>query len=435
MKFYTTKDLLILLISLFIFQSCKKEGSIGLENQINESGLSGEFIDTSTIQIFTVKDDTLVSSNYVRNQVGEFVDPVFGTTNASVAFHATLSKNNVDFGTNPTLDSIILVMGYIGESSQRFYGDTNSVINLTVNQLDETISNDSVYYSNKNFLTKATSIGSINYRPNPTDSILLQNIRDNKPDTVIKVYQHVRIKLNDVFGQEILSKSGQADLSENSSFLNAYKGFYLKATKVSGAGGIMSFDLTNSNRSYIVLYYKNSTDTTNFIFNINSVAANINKYDHSYTGTVVQSQLNDSTLGDNTFYIQSLGGLRAKIKFPHLEKLIDSGLIAVNKAILIIPIETGSSDLFSPIGTLALKARRTDNTEFLISTASYNASKKQYSIELTKTVQQLIQNKLTFKELYIDDQSKQIRSNRSILNGPQNPIKPMKLEISYSKLY
>ena len=38
MKWKTSKDLLIILISLFILQSFKKEGSIGLEDQLNESG-------------------------------------------------------------------------------------------------------------------------------------------------------------------------------------------------------------------------------------------------------------------------------------------------------------------------------------------------------------------------------------------------------------
>ena len=81
-------------------------------------------------------------------------------------------------------------------------------------------------------------------------------------------------------------------------------------------GGVMSFDLTNTNRSYIVLHYKNSTDTTTFVFNINSVAANINRYEHDYTGTDVASQLVDSTLGQTKTFIQSLGGLRAKVQFP-----------------------------------------------------------------------------------------------------------------------
>jgi hypothetical protein len=435
MKLNTTKDLLIILISLFILQSCKKEGSIGLEDQLNETGIGVGKHDTSSIVVWTVKDDTLVSSNYVRNQLGELIDPVFGETRATIAFHATLSKNNVSFGTNPTLDSIVMVMGYIGDATQRFYGDTNSVFSISVAQLDETISNDSIYYSNKKYKTKAGVVGSIRYRPNPKDSIIIQNIIDGKKDTVMKVYPQIRIKLDDNFGKELLAKSGQVDLSDNTAFLNAYKGFYLTAKNLSGNGGVMSFDLTNANRSYVILYYKNTTDTSNFIFNINSVAANVNHYEHDYSNTKVQYQFADSVQGQQNVYAQSLAGTRVRIRFPNLELRKDSNKIAINKAELIIPIETGSDSKFAPISTLSLKARRKgSNTEYLISSGVYNATKKQYTIEMTKTVQQFILNKLDFQALYLEDASKQIRANRSVLNGPKHPSKPIRLAISYSKL-
>ncbi len=434
MKLNIRKDLLIFLISLFILQACKKEGDIGLEQQIDEEGLSGALIDTSTIRTFSVKDDSLISSRYVRNQLGEFQDPLFGNTKASIAFQAVLSQNNVNFGTNPVLDSIVLVMGYIVDNTARYYGDTNSVMEINVQQLDEDITEDSVYYSNRVFRTKSEIIGTVNYRPNPTDSITVQNIRDGRPDTVAKLPPHLRIRLKDSFGQELLSKSGSIDLSENTVFLNTYKGFNITAKRLSGEGGIMSFDLTNSNRSYIVLYYKNSTDTTNFIFNINSVAANINRYEHNYAGTEVFTQLGDSTLGQTKTFIQSLAGLRGKLSFPNIKRLTDSGMVAVNKAELIVKPYMGTESPYAPIAQLSLKARRVDNTEFIIQTATYNASKKEYRLVITNYIQQYVAGKLDVKELYLEDASKQIRPNRLVLSG-QNSADPIQLRVFYTKLY
>ena len=204
------------------------------------------------------------------------------------------------------------------------------------------------------------------------------NIIDGKKDTVMKVYPQIRIKLTDDFGKELLAKSGLVDLSDNTAFLNAYKGFYLTAKNLSGNGGVMSFDLTNANRSYIILYYKNSTDTSNFIFNINSVAANVNRYEHDYSNTKVQYQFTDTVQGQQNAYAQSLAGTRVRIRFPDLELRKDSNKIAINKAELIIPIETGSDSKFAPISTLSLKARRKgSSTEYLISSGVYDASKKQ----------------------------------------------------------
>ena len=183
------------------------------------------------------------------------------------------------------------------------------------------------------------------------------------------------------------------------------------------------------------MYYKNSTDTSNFIFNINSVAANVNRYEHDYSNTKVQYQFTDTVQGQQNAYAQSLAGTRVRIRFPDLELRKDSNKIAINKAELIIPIETGSDSKFAPISTLSLKARRKgSSTEYLISSGVYDASKKQYTIEMTKTVQQFILNKLDFQALYLEDASKQIKANRSILNGPKHPSRPIRLAISYSKL-
>lgn len=434
MRLNIRKDLLIFLISLFILQGCKKEGEIGLEQQIDEEGLLGTLVDTSTIQTITVKDDSLISSRYIRNQLGEFKDPLFGNTNASIAFQAVLSQNNVNFGNNLVLDSIVLVLGYIGDKSQRFYGDSSSKYDIKVYQLDESITEDSIYYSNRVFKTKASTVGSTTYQVNPNDSLVIQNIRDGKADTIQKVAPQLRVRLSDAFGQELLSKSGALELTENSVFLNTYKGFYITSTRVSGDGGIMSFDLTNANRSFIILYYKNSTDTTNFVFNINSVAANINRYEHDYTGTEIANHFTDSALGQTKTFVQSLGGLRAKVRIPNIKRLTDSGQVAINKAELIVKPFAGTESPYTPIVNLALKARRPDNTEFVVQTSSYNSNTKEYKLVVTNFIQQYISGKLEIKELYLEDNSKQIRANRLVLSG-QNSADPIKLRIFYTKLY
>ncbi len=434
MKFNKVKDLLIVLIGLFILQSCKKEGDIGLEQQIDEQGLYGKLIDTCSIKMFSIKDDSVISSNYVRNQLGDFHDPIFGRTKASIAFQATLSKNNVDFGTGATLDSIVLVLGYPTTEADRFYGDSNSRMEINVYQLDENIYNDSVYYSNRNFIAKSTALGTKNYKPSPDDSLVIQNIREDKADTIARIHPHLRIRLSDVFGNELISKSGQTALSTNAAFIDAYKGFYITANKLSGDGGIMSFDLTNTNRSYIVLYYKTPTDTTNFIFNINSSSANVNKYEHDYTGTDVALQLADSSLGNDKVYVQSLAGLRAKLRFPSIQHLLDSGDIAINKAELIFKPVSGTDLTYAPIGTIAVKGRYSDNTETLVNNVAYNSTTKEYKVDLTRSIQYILNKKIEFKELYIEDNSKQINPRRSVIAGI-NSSSPIKLRIFYTKLY
>jgi hypothetical protein len=427
-------DLLIILISLFIFQSCKNPDDLGLELQDN-SGLGGNFTDTTSILSHIIKDDSLVTSNLSRYLTGDFSDPVFGRTTSSITAHALLSKEDVNFGTSLSLDSVVLVLGYVSDATVRFYGDTSSTFQTNIYRINEKISADSVYYSNKVISYDPAMIGSATYKAKPNDSLIIQNIRAGLPDTITKVAPQLRIKLNDAFGQELLSKSGSQELRSNVFFLDYLKGLHIVTTKVSGDGGIMAFDLTNSGRAAIMLYYKTATDTSNFAFNINSGSARIMHYTHDYTGTVISQQLADTTLGQNQLYIQPLAGLRAKIAFPHLKHLQDSGLVSVNKAEMFIKIEGGSDASLAVIPAVILLGENADGSEFIISQANYDATNKQYKIELTRTIQDLMNGVLDVKAIYLEGRNKQILANRSIVGGASNASYQMKLNIRYTKLY
>jgi hypothetical protein len=170
------------------------------------------------------------------------------------------------------------------------------------------------------------------------------------------------------------------------------------------------------------------------VFNINSSSANVNKYVHDYTGTEVTAQLADSTLGKDKIFIQSLAGLRGKLRFPTLENLLDSGDIAVNRAELIIKPLSGTESPYAPIGTISIKGRYKDNTEVLLNTGVYNSTTKEYKIDLTRSIQFILNKQFDFKELYIEDNTKQINPRRSVIAGV-NSSSPIKLRIFYTKLY
>src|SRR6201989_2911988 len=81
MKFFRL-DLLTLLISLFILNSCKNESTIGLTN--GHGTISGSLIDTATVFANTTNDDTVVTSGITNVPVGFFKDPLLGTTTSNM---------------------------------------------------------------------------------------------------------------------------------------------------------------------------------------------------------------------------------------------------------------------------------------------------------------------------------------------------------------
>src|SRR4051812_16977426 len=88
MKFFRL-DLLTLLISLFILNSCKRLDGIGLgvdeSNQVN-----GSLIVDTNINIRTEVDSSLVTSGLTKTPLSNFVDPEFGTTTSDLALGLAL---------------------------------------------------------------------------------------------------------------------------------------------------------------------------------------------------------------------------------------------------------------------------------------------------------------------------------------------------------
>ena len=60
----------------------------------------------------------------------------------------------------------------------------------------------------------------------------------------------------------------------------------------------------------------------------------------------------------DVFYLQALGGAKAKIHFPHLTDFIDSGKVVVNKAELVLPGSIQFVRQFYPIGIFVLNPCR-----------------------------------------------------------------------------
>ncbi len=59
---YTIQGLLTLLVSLFIISACKNPDGVGLDIDPDDA-IKGTLIDTSTIRAYTVREDSIVSTN------------------------------------------------------------------------------------------------------------------------------------------------------------------------------------------------------------------------------------------------------------------------------------------------------------------------------------------------------------------------------------
>lgn len=463
-------DLLTLLISLFLFASCEKTSTIGL--QIDPStAIQGSLVDTVTISSRTLSDQIVSTNGLARNPLGLLTDPLLGKTEANLSMAVNVPSNAYNFGTTPTLDSAVLVLNYGGE----FYGDSTSNFNLEVRQLVDDLSASESFLSNQSWLASNTVIGSKSGKLYPNTRVKVTDIVAGKADTIRSASPQIRISLNKTFIENNIINTNAENLKTNQNFVRFFRGLQVKANTSATNGGMMFFEFTGST-SGLYLYYKNQNTTTNKpdtiavnfpILNSSSPVASTVTQTYS---TAVSAQLANPNQQYPVTYLQPLSGLRTKIAFPYLKNFVANvGKVVVNKAELVIDLSSGTDPIpFNAAPRLALyrydiaeqRKNIPDNDRGSLTTPAdprvtqtaaifggyFNAIKKQYVFVVTAYIQDLINGKTqdygTFLAPTPTDQFSLAPSMASgaravIGSFKKNPVagdNVMKLNIYYTKI-
>jgi len=459
MKLYKM-DLLTLLISLFILSGCQETESIGLDVDA-ATEIKGSLIDTITVNASTVAEDTIITNTLVQYPLGYLNDPIMGKTTANIALSLTLDPPGLTFGTSPVLDSAVLVLYY----GKEFHGDSTSKFQVEVHQLNEALSESTPYYNTKAVGYKSSILGSKSLRFNIKDSVRVSELVTGKADVQKTKAPHIRISLDPNFITTNFLNATSAVLASNTELNKAIKGLYLTVNKVqtSGSGGIAFLNLTDSSR--LEVYYKSQNgaliDTTLHKFPIkNNSTPVIADFKHDYTGTNIQTQLNNPNTKFDFTYVQGLGGLRTRIRFPYIDKLKSLGNITINKAELIVNV-VGGTDKFHPSKRLLLY--QTDiasqrqfvpdfSTNPVVSMTDYDfggfydTKNKRYKFVITTYIQDILKGKSkqydTFIAPVILDYNRQqgpvssgtTATSAVIGSGKAGVSYKMKLNIIYSKI-
>ena len=312
--FSVTIAFLLFLFCIVLFTGCvKPESSIGLGLQPETDLLNLVTTDTLTLEIFTVREDSLETDELSTAVLGRVFQPRIGWTTAGFATQLRLSAPGVNFGTNPQVDSIFL--------SLRFTGDTYGQLSpqsLLVQQLADSISLDSTYYSNFNpQVTHDILNDELQGRVslNPSDDLIIGE------DTIVS---QIRLNLKPSLGQTILDQDTSV-FNNNESWLDFFPGIVV-STQGNGVGAA-GIDIS-SGLSLMRLHYHNDTDTSFYDFLISPLSARVNMFSQGYVAdlSVLNSPINDSVFvdGNRSLYIMSGAGLKTHIKIPFLESINNS---------------------------------------------------------------------------------------------------------------
>jgi hypothetical protein len=412
MKFFRL-DLLTLLISLFILNSCKNEDTIGLTNGTTGT-VSGSLIDTATVFINTTSEDTVVTSGITNVPLGYFKDPLLGSTTSNMITDINLPLGGVSTNTSyalPTgtiyIDSAVLRLKY---ATTGFYGDSlTSRYKVKVYQLGQRFYSTTSYYNDSQWTYGSALLGTTTFYARAHDTLKVDTPVSGGPDTLIKVVPEVRIRIDTNFIRANMMSNTYQQLNSNLLFQNYVRGFFITMDQnQQGAGGILMFQAPADSALEVHIRSINgiTVDTTVVYYNISQHAAQIS---HVYPSTVTAAKSNTTTHSDSLVYLQGLASLRAKISLPYIKTLFKSlgNNVVINRAEIVLTAAPGSDipSYLTPQPYLSLYRYDIAHQRVSVEDASssdpraysgtvfggiYNLTTQQYHFLVTSYVQDLI---------------------------------------------
>ncbi len=450
MKSFVAKlpaSLLISILLILALFSCSKDPyELGIDLLPASDTLNVRTTDTCTVEVYSVRADSIRTDRGASMIIGSMMDPVFGSTTSSLYTQAILSSLAPDFGQQPVLDSLVLMLFHSG-----YYGDTTSMQNVKVWELSDDLDADSGYYSNQRLNTYPTLLADHNFVPHPTDSVKVGN-------TMMGAHLRINLsKMTNYLGNKILQAPVSALLT-NTAFVSFMKGLYIQSTPVNYGGALLNFALGDGS-SQLVAYFHDASvpekDSLSFNMLITSSCSRFMHIDHNNylnASQDVKRQIlsHDTAQGANQVFLQGLAGVKVKVRFPYMKDFAD-GKAVINDAVLTFKnAETDTA--FSPPPTLTIVRQDSiGRIAFLIDSnegeayfgGTYDETKRTYFFRITRYMQKVMADYYTNKyDLYIlvnNPTSNALYPNRVVVNGT-NPQLPgsadgrFQLKVTYTVL-
>ena len=433
------------ILSVFLFGglmvSCNSDADDLGKNLFDGNSVTGNQVSYDLVAYNINNGDAVRADSYAlqRATLGAFTEGQFGTQKSAYVTQVRLSKYAPDFGTNPIVDSVVLEIkpqydattkavtttnvtheGQVAKQTLTKYeavkyGNPAATMNIDVHEIatdlgavgTEKLSNSTVTTSGVPLGTKVFS-----------GNVYAVSINKTSDNTALLTKETgLRIQLNaSYFQTKIANKSGAIELSNESNFINYFKG--LKISVRENDGYLINFA---PNEVTMTMYYKSGGKSNTFSFDLGSSNVHFSKisYTRSTTFNSVMANIN-STNGDPLLYMQGMGGPGAGIKLngagvSDLKRLYKERGAAIlsAKVRLYTDINTWNNSYTKPVGFLVRKQGETDfitdlktmlgNSNYsLVKAYSTNSNPSYYDIDITKTIKDIVEKEVEAKDLIIN---------------------------------
>ena len=437
------KRAILVMAPFLFFTSCEKPNeNLGFDQVIGGNIPADSMAVPITTYTFSVdsiltalsyQDQRIIGGYRGNRLVGSYESPYFGKAEASVVAELLPEDLNIDFGTNPVIDSVNLYLRIANA-----YGDTSVPMDIKVQKLSEGLSKDSLFYSS--------------FRPNTDrvlgelkNAIIAPNSQSRRSGQDLPAA--LKIRLDSTYFQTEFAEVGNGSATEFSTFenfLDHFPGIYITS---SGARAISYFNL-NSALSSIDIHYHNDEDSSlttrlSFLQDKSTIPIHFNVFDQDYSNASVDLQNQDTIQGEQRVFVQAMGGLATalKLNLPMLDSLREEGMV-VNKAFLTLHADVATGDAAAPVPSMEIRTLSGNVAGDRIVDFRDNGGdgdiqfgelrNHRYRFDITRHLFKVIDNAKN-PNLAIVPVAKSTVANRSILRGGKDPLLKTRLIIYYTK--
>ena len=390
----------------------------------DESGIGLSLIDPTTQYnglhdtlyadfAYSLRDDSLLTSNYSFGIIGNYADASFGKVSSTLYTQIALATldNSINL-TEATFDSVVLSLWVDG-----LYPDTAVDYNFhfEVMQLAEPVLSDTTYFSFQSMPV------------NESRKFFDGNVTVHAHDSI------VRLKL----GGDIISVINQpADSKEE--FIDKTKGLCIRIV-ADGDQGMLGIDFSNTLTRLSAYYNMYGNDSNEYKFEIGAGAAHFTHFEHDYTGTAFGA---DSIGGAQRMYLEPLAGYNARIVFNNQLQAFHQAhpTATVHHAELLMPVDASATGL-RPDRILALRKSENGNDNYINDLidpytlsgfdGKYDEARGCYRLRVTQHVQGMLRRGEDLGTLLVLN-SRRSDAASTIING-HLAANPIRIEIIFSE--
>lgn len=420
---------LLLIVSTLLFAGCSEPDEVGT-NLITSEDVY--LLDSLEIDLETIVEDTVLTSNPVSYIFGEYFDPEFGTTTAHSNVQLLPEGGEMpgkDSGFPLRFDSLklqVLVLAFIGE--------TTEAMTWEAYELDEVLSREEFYYSNRVAAIKPENLL-------PTNRVVFQGETEDDFNTITDFTLPIAL------GERLLNID-DATLDDPEAFKQVFPGIQLRATRESPTGnGIVYYPVMTDEDTHIRLHYTELTDSGevqhSYDFELEPESAGYNYYERSDSEGTLFANTQDLPKEQREFlFAQGATLVRIGGQVPQsvLDTLSDK---VVTLAFLEIPVieeyNIEDDNYLQPSSLLFYEAEGDENytrvgSALERSTGSYSEEANVYRFTFSGYLQALNSGELPNNGFTLIPRDAPASFRRTILASPNHPTLKPRLKVYYTPL-